>query len=85
MDHCTISLIGRQMIGTMPGSVNTGITLSNNLFEGATPWSADCLGYVTLRVFNMVCKSLKEFRFSRQHYWTIILGGKEDQITMADK
>lgn len=44
VDHCTFSLIGRQMISSGSKSGNTGITISNNLFVGKTPWSFDCRG-----------------------------------------
>lgn len=63
IDHCTISLIGRQMISSGSSGPNAGITISANHFVGKTPWSTDCLG---------------------QHYWTIILGGAGDKITIAD-
>ncbi|EGG04771.1 family 1 polysaccharide lyase [Melampsora larici-populina 98AG31] len=63
IDHCTFSLIGRQMISTGGSFPNSGITISNNHFVGKTPWSTDCLG---------------------QHYWTVILGGIGDQITLAE-
>ncbi|KAH9817312.1 family 1 polysaccharide lyase [Melampsora americana] len=62
-DHCTISLIGRQMLSSGGNFPNAGITVSANHFVGKTPWSTDCRG---------------------QHYWTIILGGQGDQMTLAD-
>ncbi|KAH9817311.1 family 1 polysaccharide lyase [Melampsora americana] len=63
IDHCTFSLIGRQMISTGGSFANAGITISNNHFVGKTPWSTDCRG---------------------QHYWTVLLGGIGDEITLAD-
>ncbi|EGG04772.1 family 1 polysaccharide lyase [Melampsora larici-populina 98AG31] len=63
IDHCTISLIGRQMISAGGSFPNAGITMSANHFVGKSPWSTDCRG---------------------QHYWTIILGGQGDQMTLAD-
>lgn len=44
IDHCTFNLIGRQMISTGGSFPNAGITISNNHFDGKTPWSTDCLG-----------------------------------------
>ncbi|KAG0150777.1 hypothetical protein CROQUDRAFT_652023 [Cronartium quercuum f. sp. fusiforme G11] len=62
VDHCTFSSIGRQMIVLDIGK-NTGITISNNKFDGVTEWSSTCLG---------------------KHYWTALLTGSGDQITMAN-
>lgn len=45
IDHCTFSLVGRQMIvtgGMKSAEANTNVQLMNNLFEGTTPWSAEC-------------------------------------------
>ncbi|KAG0150774.1 hypothetical protein CROQUDRAFT_652017 [Cronartium quercuum f. sp. fusiforme G11] len=41
VDHCTFSYIGRQMVVIDIGK-NTGITLSNNNFQGFTTWSSTC-------------------------------------------
>ncbi|TVY55114.1 putative pectin lyase A [Lachnellula cervina] len=44
VDHCKISLIGRQMFvaGT---TASNRVTLSNNEFDGVTSWSATCDGH----------------------------------------
>ncbi|KAG0147576.1 hypothetical protein CROQUDRAFT_655962 [Cronartium quercuum f. sp. fusiforme G11] len=41
VDHCTFSLIGREMI-VLGFGPNIGVTLSNNLFNGTTRWSPSC-------------------------------------------
>lgn len=62
IDHCTFSYIGRQMI-VADLENNTGITLSNNHFQGKTEWSSNCYD---------------------KHYWTVLLSGHGDTITMAN-
>ncbi|KAI8921167.1 pectate lyase a [Powellomyces hirtus] len=44
IDHNRFSLIGRQMIGTATAGGSRRITISNNHFSGASPWSASCDG-----------------------------------------
>ncbi|KOS20948.1 putative pectin lyase F [Escovopsis weberi] len=43
IDHCKFSLIGRQMIVSGWGKAGR-VTISNNEFDGVTPWSAGCNG-----------------------------------------
>ncbi|KAF2105542.1 pectin lyase A precursor [Lophiotrema nucula] len=44
VDHCKVSLIGRQMFVAGTGASNR-VTLSNNEFDGSTSWSATCDGH----------------------------------------
>lgn len=60
VDHCKISLIGRQMFVAGYGASNR-VTVSNTEFDGSTSWSATCNG---------------------RHYWTILLLGSSDLITL---
>ncbi|KAG0146943.1 hypothetical protein CROQUDRAFT_43651 [Cronartium quercuum f. sp. fusiforme G11] len=62
IDHCTFSLIGRMMM-VLDVSPNRGITLSNNHFNGVTPWSNKC---------------------HNQHYWTLMITGPSDTVTVAN-
>ncbi|EGG00056.1 family 1 polysaccharide lyase [Melampsora larici-populina 98AG31] len=41
VDHCTFSFIGREMV-VVGHDKTTGITLSNNHFDGRTKWSTSC-------------------------------------------
>ncbi|PBP23007.1 pectin lyase A precursor [Diplocarpon rosae] len=59
VDHCKISLIGRQMF--VANRAANRVAITNTEFDGNSPWSPSC---------------------NQQHYWTILLNGPDDQITM---
>ncbi|KNF01214.1 hypothetical protein PSTG_05571, partial [Puccinia striiformis f. sp. tritici PST-78] len=66
VEHCTFSLIGRQMIvtGRMANSeANRNVLPMNNLFNSCTNWSARC---------------------QNRHYWTVLIFGPRDTVTMAN-
>ncbi|WAQ88432.1 hypothetical protein PtA15_9A559 [Puccinia triticina] len=66
IEHCTFSLVGRQMIvtgGMFSSEANTNVFLMNNLFDGRTDWSARC---------------------QNRHYWTVLISGPADTVTMAN-
>lgn len=43
IDHCTVSLIGRQMLVTGYDQAGS-VSITNNVFDGSTEWSASCDG-----------------------------------------
>lgn len=76
IDHVKTSLIGRQHLVTGPAASNR-VTISNNEFDGITPWSASCDNHQYWAIYFTGCDDLVTFKGNYIHHTS----GRSPKIT----